>query len=199
MPSVTERVDPRVRRTQEAIRNAFKRLVSERGLVPLTVQDIAAQAGVKRATFYAHYGSKHDLFAQLIQESFDAALTARLERPLRLEPGELRRLLLAVCSFMAQVHAGCHVHDDEMEVQIKRQVQQHLTDWLLEALERCVQAPNARLVSRQMAATLTASTLYAAAAAWSGDREGEPPSSYISEAMVFLLGGIEACGFRLIR
>ncbi len=199
MSLTSERLDPRIKRTRHAIQEAFQVLLSEHGLIPLTVQDITAQAGVNRATFYAHYRDKHDLFARLIQDHLDATLAQRLTRPLRFGADELRGLLLAVCTFMTQVHESCHVHDDEMEVQIERQVQGRLEELLLEGLEGCVQVPNSRIISRQATAMLTASSLYAAAAAWGRSETDRPLEAYVAEMMVFVLGGVSGCGFNPLQ
>ncbi|MGY2896749.1 TetR/AcrR family transcriptional regulator [Deinococcus sp. UYEF24] len=196
MTQTTPRVDPRILRTRRSIQDAFQILLSERGLAPLTVQDITAQAGINRATFYAHYQDKYTLFTQVIQGHLDALLASTVIWPLTFEARGLRSLLTATCLFMSQVHDQCHVHDDEMEVQIKQQVQQRLRQHLLSGLSDCWQAPNSRIMSRELMATLTASSLYAAALNWGRAPEGRTLDNYATEALVFVLGGVEASGFR---
>ena len=53
--------DPRVRRTQQLLRDAFLALVLEHGFEAVRVSEIIARARVNRATFYRHYRSKRDL------------------------------------------------------------------------------------------------------------------------------------------
>ncbi len=55
------KIDKRVRKTQEALRDALLQLIVERGYEKTSVQDILDRADVGRATFYLHYGSKEDL------------------------------------------------------------------------------------------------------------------------------------------
>ena len=55
------KVDRRVRRTQEALRQAMVALIIERGFEAITVTDITERADVGRSTFYAHYADKEDL------------------------------------------------------------------------------------------------------------------------------------------
>ena len=55
------KTDKRVRKTQEALRDALLHLIVERGYEKTSVQDILDRAGVGRATFYLHYRSKEDL------------------------------------------------------------------------------------------------------------------------------------------
>ena len=58
--------DRRVRRTQEAIRTAFRELFFAHGFDAISIADIAERADVGRSTFYKHFESKDDLLAQSI-------------------------------------------------------------------------------------------------------------------------------------
>lgn len=67
-----KKIDLRVKRTNKMIIEAFIHLVEKNGYEQVTVQDIADQAMINRATFYAHYKDKQDLYETI----FDYALTA---------------------------------------------------------------------------------------------------------------------------
>ena len=56
--------DRRARRTRVAIRNAFNRLILERGYASLTPGGIAEAADIGRSTFYEHYRGVDDLLAK---------------------------------------------------------------------------------------------------------------------------------------
>lgn len=62
---VTLQEDIRVRRTKQNIVNAFVALTKEKSIDAITVQEIADKAMVNRATFYAHYRDKQDLYDQV--------------------------------------------------------------------------------------------------------------------------------------
>ncbi|WP_371096375.1 TetR/AcrR family transcriptional regulator [Streptomyces sanglieri] len=70
--------DRRTRRTRRALGGALVELVLERGFSALTVEDITEQADVARATFYAHFKGKDDLFARVTSDLLEQ-LTQRLE------------------------------------------------------------------------------------------------------------------------
>lgn len=70
-----QNVDARVRRTQELIRDAFVALIVEQGFDNVTVQAIAARAGINRATFYRHYSDKFDLADRLTDVLFADVIT----------------------------------------------------------------------------------------------------------------------------
>lgn len=71
------KLDLRVKRTNKYIIEAFIRLVEEKGFEQVTVQNIADEAMINRATFYAHYKDKQDLYEKIFDlavESFTAIL-----------------------------------------------------------------------------------------------------------------------------
>ena len=69
------KVDRRVRRTRELLRQALVSLILERGYEHLSVQDILDRADIGRSTFYAHYRDKDQLLLSGFDEAF-AALAA---------------------------------------------------------------------------------------------------------------------------
>ena len=56
------KTDRRILRTRDALGDAMMALLHEKSFDRITVQDVLDRAGVGRATFYAHYRDKHDLF-----------------------------------------------------------------------------------------------------------------------------------------
>ena len=70
------RPDRRVRRTQEALREALVSLILEKGYEAITVGDIVDLANVGRSTFYAHFTDKDELLLRGLEQlhnSLDAA------------------------------------------------------------------------------------------------------------------------------
>lgn len=72
MSNKPQKLDPRVVRTRELLRNALIHLIQEKGFDAVKVQDITEYATLNKATFYLHYRDKEDLLIrsiyQLLQE-----------------------------------------------------------------------------------------------------------------------------------
>jgi len=66
----TKTADARARRSRAALLDAFFVLVLSRAYEEVTVQTIAAHAGVGRSTFYAHFSSKNALLAASLARPF---------------------------------------------------------------------------------------------------------------------------------
>ncbi|WP_134704433.1 TetR/AcrR family transcriptional regulator [Ammoniphilus sp. YIM 78166] len=62
------KVDRRILKSQEAIKNALIGLMAEKSFNDITIQDIADKANVNRGTIYLHYLDKFDLLDKIMEE-----------------------------------------------------------------------------------------------------------------------------------
>ena len=65
--------DRRTRYTLMVIREAFFKLLREKGFEKITVTDVCREANINRGTFYLHYVDKYDLLNAMIDEALDAS------------------------------------------------------------------------------------------------------------------------------
>lgn len=70
--------DLRVKRTRKLISQAFFTLLRKKKFEKISIQEIADSAMINRATFYAHYADKQDLYDSLIDQ-FLASFTGILD------------------------------------------------------------------------------------------------------------------------
>ena len=67
-PTSLDDVDPRVARTRQAVRDAVRRLVQRAGFEAVSHQEVAAEAGIGRATVYRHWPKRTDLLLDALAE-----------------------------------------------------------------------------------------------------------------------------------
>lgn len=63
-----EKVDRRIRKTQQQLGDALVFLILEKGYDAITIKDITDRADVAHATFYRHYRDKDELLARRLEE-----------------------------------------------------------------------------------------------------------------------------------
>jgi AcrR family transcriptional regulator len=63
--------DLRVIKTERALREAFIRLLFEKGYDAISIQDIATEAEAARVTFYRHYANKEELLIDCIDMIYE--------------------------------------------------------------------------------------------------------------------------------
>ena len=109
------KTDARARRTRDALGDALVALMQEKPFEEITVQHVLERAGVGRATFYAHYSDKNDLFLSDADE-FWAAMASYLSRnnenSLRVAPvRELFSHVAEAKQFLAALQASGKAHE----------------------------------------------------------------------------------------
>ena len=71
-----ERVQRRRERTRAALLAVGARQFAERGIAPVSVEELIVEADVSRATFYAMFSSKYSLLEGILNPIFDVATRA---------------------------------------------------------------------------------------------------------------------------
>lgn len=71
--------DPRVKKTRRSLREAFIRLILQRGYDSISIQDITNEAETARITFYRHYRDKEELLTDCLNELYEE-LVEKTER-----------------------------------------------------------------------------------------------------------------------
>jgi AcrR family transcriptional regulator len=95
------KIDPRVVRTRRLLLDSFTVLLDRyKAIRAISVQSIAEEAGVNRATFYAHFTDKYELMAIWKRELFREALVSKLLDNQNAENVSFEQLIDTVLEFM---------------------------------------------------------------------------------------------------
>src|ERR1700734_2713533 len=99
--STAENTDPRVLRSREMLMEALLRLLNRKEFDDISIQEIADEATLNRATFYLHYPDKNALL-QAMTESRFRDLMERRGITFTDCHGALRAIALGVCDYLAE-------------------------------------------------------------------------------------------------
>jgi AcrR family transcriptional regulator len=97
--------DPRIRRSRQMLMEALLRLLNRKEFADISVQEIADEATLNRATFYLHYADKNALLQAMTAARF-RELIARRGLSFTDCDGALRAIALGVCDYLAET-TGC--------------------------------------------------------------------------------------------
>lgn len=146
---MTERkLDRRVQRTRQSLREALLSLMRERGYEGLSVQDVLDRANVGRSTFYAHFDSKDDLLVSGLEE-LRGALEERQQQARRgAAPDE------QVFAFSRELFAHAEQHRDLWRGMVGRHsgavVQGYFREMLVDLAREDVRAMASRGVALEL-------------------------------------------------
>src|SRR5271167_946797 len=111
----TETTDPRILRSRRMLMEALARLLMKKEFEDISVQEIADEATLNRATFYLHYADKNALLQAMTATRF-RGLIARRGLSFTDCDGALRAIALGVCDYLAET-TGCPSHLAKMPLE----------------------------------------------------------------------------------
>jgi AcrR family transcriptional regulator len=100
-----ENTDPRVLRSRQMLMESLLRLLTRKEFDNISIQEIADEATLNRATFYLHYPDKNALLQAMTAARF-RDLIARRGLSFTNCDGALRAIALGVCDYLAET-TGC--------------------------------------------------------------------------------------------
>src|ERR1700729_1076464 len=103
--NAAENTDPRVLRSRQMLMESLLRLLIRKEFEDISIQEIADEATLNRATFYLHYADKNALLQAMTAARF-RDLVARRGLSFTNCDGALRAIALGVCDYLAET-TGC--------------------------------------------------------------------------------------------
>ena len=168
----TEKDDPRFKRTESLILQAFTEILPDKGFQAISVQDITEKAGINRATFYAHFPDKYALLDHSISQMFRQELEKRTLNACHYSDQNVRALIITVCDFVLNANAHCKPPQLQfealVETQIKNQLQRLLQMWL---------EKEDATVDPKTSATAASWAIYGLVLQWSREKNKKKPSA----------------------
>ncbi len=182
-----ETVDPRVRRTRQDLQDALLTLLARQDFHSLTVGDIAKQARINRATFYAHFEDKFALLNWTIGEGLQKRLDERISPDATLSPEHLRQLALTTFEFMSDFPRRQCATVGTYRAPVEMWVQAHLKTVLAGWIERIVGDHAYEFpVSVEMLATTISWSVFGAAYQWAGQTPRPPAEGVVDQLLLTL-------------
>src|ERR1700730_12552566 len=103
--NLAENTDPRVLRSRQMLMESLAKLLVRKEFEDISIQEIADEATLNRATFYLHYSDKNALLQAMTAARF-RDLIARRGLAFTNCDGALRAIALGVCDYISET-TGC--------------------------------------------------------------------------------------------
>jgi AcrR family transcriptional regulator len=157
--SAGDTTDPRILRSRRMLMDALANLLTKKEFEQISVQEIADEATLNRATFYLHYQDKAALLQAMTETRFRGLIDRRGISFTNCE-GALRAIALGVCDYLTEV-TNCPVKGALLP--LEGSIIPVIEGMFKEGLERHGPAPG---VDVALLATTAAWAVFGAARLW---------------------------------
>ncbi|MGG0554731.1 TetR/AcrR family transcriptional regulator [Priestia aryabhattai] len=93
--------------TRQSIEEAFQNLLMKKKLDNITIKNITEKANVNRATFYAHFDDKYQLFEDMIYRAICQDIYGRVRDLTDLDNNHIEILFKSIYAFLNNVVSMC--------------------------------------------------------------------------------------------
>ncbi|NBD24979.1 TetR/AcrR family transcriptional regulator [Paenibacillus glycinis] len=182
--------DPRVLRTRQLIRDAFRALLRSKGFDAISIKDIARHATINRATFYDHYVDKYALLDETIEQAFHAMIPEEVKLAKAFTAERCEQLILMTYGYMVDFYRICRMDSksiaSHVDEKIKNMLEQTIEGiFLNEDNRRLPTCDHIKILS-----AMTSSTIYSAAYRWLTDGEQDRADLLVNIVRPYVMNGL---------
>ena len=192
METNEKKEDRRVQRTKKAIKNAFLKILAEKELEKISVQEIAERADVDRKTIYNYYNGVYDILDDLeneLAQDFEKAIenfdfTVREVQDIFLELAKLLKQRLDMYALLMRIDNSRLV--SKFVVYLKEKIGQVIGRVSIFSAEKI-----------EVAAEYVTSGMYMAYKHWFNSDRKQPLEEFTLDVSRLVMGGLPSYFFAL--
>ena len=189
-----EKVDLRILRTRRLLVQAMTELLEEKDLQSITISDIAERAMINRATFYAHFADKYDLFATIVRDFFQGVLEAEVSNTAVFNRHNLEKLALSVINAVSQLQKRCTPGPrDQVQPMIETELQKQLYAFVLGWLDN--DGDETRVGNPEITASVVSWSLFGTAMQYEQNFPEQAAEALAARTITILVDGLEGAPY----
>ncbi len=171
--------DRRTRRTRQALLQAFREVVREKGFAATSVQEVTERANINRGTFYLHFTDKYMMVDAFLREHFQHLLSEALPATAQWNRNSLRVLIETLLQYFEnKYHHEPHLSQAVAPL-VERAIHEELSSALLILLQRSTIAGARWQVPMAVVARIVSWAIFGPVLQWSQE---ESPISRVQMA-----------------
>lgn len=182
--------DPRVLRTRQLIRTAFRDLLQRKGFDAITIKDIAQEATINRATFYAHFEDKYALLDEVTEMAFYERIPELVVNAEEFTDDICDQLIIMTHQYIIDFYRICRIDSNPMakpvDDKIKKMLQQTIEIIFLKGNTRHkVDTHHIKIM-----AAMTGSAIYGAAHYWLNAGDKNQTEVLVDNVRPYVMNGL---------
>ncbi|WP_238656155.1 TetR/AcrR family transcriptional regulator [Paenibacillus piscarius] len=182
--------DPRVLRTRQLIRTAFRDLLQKKGFDAITIKDIAQEATINRATFYAHFEDKYALLDEVTEQAFHERIPEQVVNAEEFTDDICGQLIIMTHQYIIDFYRICRIDSNPMaklvDDKIKKLLQQTIESIFIKE-DNC---HGEDIHQIKIMSAMTGSAIYGAAHYWLNAGENNRPDLLVDLARPYVMNGL---------
>ncbi|MFD2370072.1 TetR family transcriptional regulator [Brevibacillus gelatini] len=179
--------DPRVMRTRQLIREAFRDLLRSKEFDAISVKDIAQKATINRATFYAHYEDKYALLEEITEQVFREMVPEQVMNAREFTVEICDQLILLTHRYILDFYQICRMDSKSIAELVDEKVKKMLQQ-IIESIFSKGHYTDRRQI--KVISAMTGSAIYGAAHYWLTVGENNRTDLLVDMVRPYVMNGL---------
>jgi AcrR family transcriptional regulator len=182
--------DPRVLRTRQLIKTAFRDLLRSKGFDAITIKDIAQKATINRATFYAHFEDKYALLNEVTEQAFHEMIPEQVANAQEFTDEICDQLILLTYQYIVEFYGICRMDSTSMATLVDEKVRKMLQQTIENIILNEDSYRGADRHHIKIMAALTGSAIYGSAHHWFKAEEKDRVDALVDIVRPYVMNGL---------
>jgi AcrR family transcriptional regulator len=184
------RVDRRVQRTRQVLRQAFTEVIQEKGFAATSIQDITERANVNRGTFYLHFTDKYMLLDTFVREDFQHLLANTLPPTSQWDRRTLHLLIEALLNYFERKYHHQRHLPHAVAPLVEQAIHDELTRLLLAWLKQSEGKEILWRVPMETIARVVSWAIFGTALQWSQEEPTTSLEQVTNDILLVIMEGV---------
>jgi AcrR family transcriptional regulator len=190
MITAKKHMDRRTRRTRQALLQAFREVVREKGFAATSVQEVTERANINRGTFYLHFTDKYMLVDVFLREHFQDLLSQTLSSTARWDRQSLRLLIETLLQyFESKYHHERHL-PQAIAPLVEQTIHDELSSYLLAWLRQSPYDTAQWQVPMEVVARVVSWAIFGTVLQWSQEESTTSIEQMTNNILFVILEGV---------
>ncbi|WP_040951988.1 TetR/AcrR family transcriptional regulator [Gorillibacterium massiliense] len=182
--------DPRVLRTRQLIRVAFRVLLRSKRFDAITIKDIAQEATINRATFYAHFEDKYALLDEVTEQAFHEMIPEKVANAQEFTDEICDQLILLTHQYIVDFYRICRMDSNSMATLVDEKIKKMLQQTIECIFLKGDTHHRTERYHIKIMAAMTGSAIYGAAHYWLYVEEKDRTDMLVDIVRPYVMNGL---------
>ncbi|MEK4851486.1 TetR/AcrR family transcriptional regulator [Paenibacillus sp. FSL H7-0756] len=182
--------DPRVLRTRQLIRTAFRDLLQRKGFDAITIKDIAQEATINRATFYAHFEDKYALLDEVTEQAFHERIPEQVADAQEFTDDICDQLIIMTHQYITDFYRICRIDSNPMAKLVDDKIKKLLQQTIESIFVKGDTLHGIDIHHIKIMAAMTGSAIYGAAHYWLNAEDQKRTEVLVDIVRPYVMNGL---------
>ncbi|MFW2491655.1 TetR/AcrR family transcriptional regulator [Clostridium chromiireducens] len=166
-------------------------MLQKKGFDAITIKDIAQEASINRATFYAHYEDKYALLEEIIEQAFYRMFPKQVMHAKKFTDEICNQLILMTYNYIVAFYKTCRMDSKSIATIVDEKIKNMLKQMIESIFLKGDTLSTKDNLNIKVISAMTCSAIYSGAYSWFKDGKNDKPDLLVDIVRPYVMNGLD--------